>query len=794
MAQSSGFTFSVSGNPTDFSDMFVCADCFNSGGLWSWGNGTAGILGNGSTISTSSPVQVIGANWKQIVAGSCNAMALKTDGTMWLWGCNLNGQLGTGTTINASSPVQTVATGSTWQSIATKGTVSSAIDNSSRLWTWGSNVGGQLGLGTTINTSSPVQTIAGGNTWKTLGSGPTGALASIQTNNSLWLWGCNNCGQLGTGTTIDASSPVQTVGAATTWKQVSTSQNNSAAVKTDGTLWVWGDNSKTQLGTGYLNTSATLTFATNNWQQISNSGLLCARFAIKCDGTLWAWGSNCFGVTCVTGNLGDGTVINRSSPVLVLGSSSTWRPTNVVWTQIAGGAWMTGGIKSDGTLWTWGYNNLGHGTTVSKSSPVQTVAGGTTWCHINVGYQNFAAIKTDGTLWTWGLNSSGQLGNGLTTNASSPVQTIDTSTTWKQTSFSASPGAGNGAITVAAIKTDGTLWTWGYGRCGPLGDGTTSLKSSPVQTIAGGTTWCQVAGALGRAFAAIKTDGTLWTWGFNNQFQLGTGIGLNYCSPAQVSGGGTTWKQVAGQTYGFSAVKTDGTLWAWGCNNCGQLGDGTTIIKSIPTQIGSETTWVSAGPSMALKTDGSLWTWGFGVCGALGDGTTINKSSPIQTISNVTTWAFAGLSAVNGTTVTISQSSPVQTIACGTNWKQVSVGVCNAAAVKTDGTLWVWGDNTCGALGTGTTLQISSPTQTVGGGNNWKCVSVGLDVMSAIKTDGSLWVWGNGLCGSMMQATNVISYSSPVQTFMGGGSWLTTSVAEGTTAGASILGITSNCW
>ena len=129
MAQASGFTFLVSGNPTDFSDMFVCADCFSSGGLWTWGKNTAGLLGNGLTTSTSSPVQVIsqGTNWKQVVGGSCDAIGLKTDGTMWLWGCNNVGQLGTGTTIDVSSPTQTVAGGSTWQSIAAKGTVSAAI-------------------------------------------------------------------------------------------------------------------------------------------------------------------------------------------------------------------------------------------------------------------------------------------------------------------------------------------------------------------------------------------------------------------------------------------------------------------------------------------------------------------------------------------------------------------------------------------------------------------------------------------------------------------------------------------
>ena len=153
-----------------------------------------------------------------------------------------------------------------------------------------------------------------------------------------------------------------------------------------------------------------------------------------------------------------------------------------------------------GSLWTWGYNDyggLGDNTNTRKSSPVQTIAAGTNWKQVSCGDSHTSAIKTDGTLWVWGWNYFGQLGDNTTASKSSPVQTISGGTNWKQV-------AGGGAHT-AAIKTDGTLWSWGYNGAGQLGDNTTIAKSSPVQTISAGTDWKQVAGGASHT-AAIKDD------------------------------------------------------------------------------------------------------------------------------------------------------------------------------------------------------------------------------------------------------------------------------------------------
>jgi alpha-tubulin suppressor-like RCC1 family protein len=353
-------------------------------------------------------------------------------------------------------------------------------------------------------------------------------------------------------------------------------------------------------------------------------GDLLVRRDIFSEGGLWNWGHNTYV------QLGDNTITNRSSPVQTICGGTNWK-------QVACGSYHTVAIKTDGTLWGWGYNQygqLGDSTIAPKNSPVQTIAGGTNWKQVSCGISHTAAIKTDGTLWTWGENTYGQLGDSTTINKSSPVQTICGGTNWKQADI--------GYWYIAAIKTDGTLWTWGYNNNGQLGDSTTTNRSSPVQTIAGGTNWKQVSCGISHT-AAIKTDGTLWTWGYNGYGQLGDSTIIQRNSPVQTICGGTNWKQVSGGNYHTDAIKTDGTLWSCGYNKYGQLGDSTSINKSSPVQtICGGTNWkqVKNGyyHTVAIKTDSTLWLWGYNKYGQLGDSTTTDRSSPVQTIAGGTNW------------------------------------------------------------------------------------------------------------------------------------------------------------
>jgi alpha-tubulin suppressor-like RCC1 family protein len=347
-----------------------------------------------------------------------------------------------------------------------------------------------------------------------------------------------------------------------------------------------------------------------------------------------------------------------------------------------------------GKLWTWGYNSsgqLGDNSTAHKSSPVQTIAGGSNWKQGSAGTSFSASLKTDGTLWLWGYAGGGQLGTGNTTSVSSPVQTICGGTNWSSISCGYYAGA---------VKTDGTLWLWGDNTYGGLGDNTIANKSSPVQTICGGTTWVTFAQvSRARHAGAIKTDGTLWMWGRNNYGQLGDNTNADKSSPVQTVAGGTNWKYVACGSSSTAAIKTDGTLWLWGFNGFGGLGDNSVVPKSSPVQtICGGTNWSQVSPGSmtgAVKTDGTLWMCGYNGNGHLGDGTITNRSSPVQTVCG------------------------------GTNWKQVSIGTATGA-IKTDGTLWMWGYDAYGALGGGTpNTWRSSPIQTIAGGVTWRQVSCG---------------------------------------------------------------------
>ena len=361
----------------------------------------------------------------------------------------------------------------------------------------------------------------------------------------------------------------------------------------------------------------------------------------------------------------------------------------------------------EGNLWTWGqgsYGQLGNGVfTGTISTPVTTSSGGANWKQSSSSiFQVAGAIKTDGTLWVWGRGTARQLGNAATFSRTTPITTFAGGSNWKQLSV--------GDAHMAAIKTDGTLWTWGVGSYGRLGNNSTISVSTPVTTFAGGTNWKQVD--CGRSFtAAIKTDGTLWTWGYNGGYfgpflTLGTNDAINRSTPVTTFAGGTNWKQVS----------------------CGGLS------------------------ASAIKTDGTLWIWGVGIGGA---------------------------------------STPVTTFAGGTNWKQVSAGYNHTAAIKTDGTLWVWGQNDKGQVGNASTTNVLTPVTTFAGGNNWKQVGCGGEnivggLSAAIKTDGTLWVWGAGGQGQLGNAA-ITDRSTPVTTFAGGTNW-----KQVESGGSSIVALTYN--
>ena len=356
-------------------------------------------------------------------------------------------------------------------------------------------------------------------------------------------------------------------------------------------------------------------------------------------------------------------------------------------------------------LWSWGTNNQGQlgqnqPTSLDLSSPTQVGSGGV-WDRVHSARQQTFALKDNGTMWVWGYSSTrGTLGlNEAAVYYSSPTQ-LGTETTWSKIESTT-----NVAL---ATKTDGTLWTWGTNYKGQMGQNSSSYpggdRSSPIQ-IGTDTTWDKLGRARYNSWG-IKTDGSLWGWGINYYGQLGqnsvnqpNNVGIS--SPTQVPG--TTWEVISGCEEHALAKKTDGTLWAWGQNENGVLGlnnhDG---HRSSPTQVGTETTWnsICAGlTNLATKTDGTIWVWGANEYGQLG----LNSAYAPNYIGN---------------------SSPTQ-IGTDTTWSGLVAIEQGMFATKTDGTLWSWGYNNEGQLGQNQTSSsgsnsYSSPTQIPG--TDWNIV------------------------------------------------------------------------
>jgi alpha-tubulin suppressor-like RCC1 family protein len=349
---------------------------------------------------------------------------------------------------------------------------------------------------------------------------------------------------------------------------------------------------------------------------------------------LWAAG-------CGTGGqLATNSTTNRCSFVQEVTSSTDWSTISTSLGPATAYGVHHGGIKKDGTLWMWGCNNcgqVGDGTATTRSSPVREFYSATNWCSIGMGGNHSHAIKTDGSLWSWGRNYYGSLGIGIGTSGSccSPVREFCSATNWSRVS--------GGTIFSVALKTDGTVWGWGRNNAGQVGDGFTSTRCSPVQEKCSATNWCQISAGCVNA-AALKTDGTLWSWGCGGSGAIGDGFATNRCSAIQEFCSATNWCAVsAAGTTGSAALKTDGSLWAWGLNSSGRLGVGNTTASCSPVrELCNATNWCkldSGQHSMgAVKTDGSLWAWGANYYGMLATGNTTAVCSPVREFYSATNW------------------------------------------------------------------------------------------------------------------------------------------------------------
>ena len=410
------------------------------------------------------------------------------------------------------------------------------VTEAGALWTWGSNNDGQLGDGTKVNRASPVKIME--NVKSFYADHYFMSSSVVKTDGSLWIWG-NVPSEAGSGVTDTILSPQKLMDNV---ESAVVHYYRSIALKTDGSLWAWGMEKNSVFA------SSTPVKILDNVASFSNS------HAIGKDGSLWTWGNNSYGT------VGDGTTETRNKPVKIMDNVAEYATT--------GGYCMA--VKRDGSLWAWGKNIngcLGDGTFTDRLSPVKILDN---VASVSLDNDNCAAIKTDGTLWTWGGNQHGQLGNGTTQSSSTPVKVMnDVRSVITEWGYD------------AAIKKDGSLWTWGYNQFGIIGDGTTTDRSSPVKVMDNvASVYAGEYDGMTYLAAAIKTDGTLWTWGSNSLGALGNGSKDRVTVPKQIMDHVVSF--VNKNSYCSAAIKQDGSLWRWGGS---YVGDGTDETRYSPIQI-----------------------------------------------------------------------------------------------------------------------------------------------------------------------------------------------------------------
>ena len=786
----------------------------SDGALFAWGNNAQGQLGFGDTISRSSPVQLGSSSWSQVAASaSYSTFAIRSDGILFGWGNNASGQIGDITNISRSSPTQIGS--SSWLAIAsgTVHTVGITVDG--KLFTWGTNNFGQLGdptLATTAGRSSPVQ-ISAGTSWTSVATGTYHNLA-IQLGGSLWSWGQNARGQLGLtnlvagGDTVNRSAPVQiTAIAGSSWSFVAAGNESSYAI-TNFKLYTWGQNGSGELGSGsLLLRSAPVQVGSSSWTYVGAGTRQAQNFGyahgITTVGNLYGWGFN------TSGQLGDGTLVTKSAPTLI-GALQNWA-------SVVGGI----ATNTSGGLFAWGNNTdgqLGQNTAgTNTSSPVAVgtsiptilsapaIIGSSSWTSVSAGGSHSMAIRIDGGLFAWGLNNNGQLGltnavaTGDTTNRSSPVQVGADS--WTVVSAGASH-------TLALKYPDNSLFTWGLNTSGQLGSGVLTARSSPVQVgtpVTTGYTTLYTSGSTYLTFSGITVGTSAYTaelWFYLNDgtfptqrglfgpstrvsnafnLRLNTATTINIDQYVSTASTFTVPTMLANTWYHLVAVRnasnvttiflngvrsTTGTItmsnnYNGAFNALGGVPDASAIYLpgyisnfrmvvgtavydptlatlTVPTTpltavtntvlLTSQNSFLKdnstnnstitnvggvsitpfspfagsglysaliagANYSAGLDTGNNLYTWGLGTSGQIGDSTAVTKS-------NVTKI---------GTLVATIEYSPVQV--GNDSWSQVSVGASHAVGIKLDNTVFAWGLNSSGQLGDASTVTRSSPVQ-----------------------------------------------------------------------------------
>jgi alpha-tubulin suppressor-like RCC1 family protein len=671
----------------------------DNGDVFCWGRNDAGQLGDNTTTDRASPIKI--SNFPKYVAvgvGFDFGCALTKWGSTDCWGANSYGQLGNGTTTGRPTPGSVVA-GPFFTALAVGANFSCGLDGQGRAWCWGANDVGQLGDGTTTQRLTP--TAVGGNlSFRAISAGNLHA-CGLTVLNELYCWGYNFFGQLGLGDTSTRPNPVR-VTTPSPITMVTAGARHTCAIGQNGTSYCWGEGVLGQLGNGQQVLPVTTPTAIPGASfvfLVSGSDHSCG---LTASGAAHCWGNN------FHGQLGTGTLDNSFSPDAVQG-------TTTFHTLIAG-LRTTCGLTDARTMYCWGsrgFGELGDDRMAYRLGPRRIT---TSYTSVQTGF-HFSCGLSGGAPRCWGDNRYGQLGNGTTTSASSPVQL--------------SLGTLNAEVTVghshACNRTNaGTVTCWGLGQFGRLGNGSTTNRSLPT-LISGAQTYRSISAGYDHT-CGVTTAGQVQCWGDNGSGELGTGDVNDRNVPATVIGvAGITFAEVTAGDSHTCARTTAGAVYCWGENADGRVGDGTTTDRTqpVPINVGSPVVSVSTRDrnTCALTANGTAYCWGGNSNGSLGTG----PGNPTGQLT----------------------PAIVQT---GLSFVSLRVGVLGVCGVATTGDGYCWGENAHGQLGV-ITLAITrnSPTRINGFGANttYTLIAPGWAHSCGVNPSGELGCWGFDLAGEL---------------------------------------------
>ncbi len=682
------------------------------GTLSAWGRNDYGQLGNGQLAMRTLPAKVEGIDRITAVAtGSGSTLALRDDGTVWGWGNNASGQLGDGTLQNKSHPVPVTGLVGVVESVATSLGHALAVTTDGSVWAWGWGLYGQLGNASAGSSLAAIK-VAGLPPVAQVAAGAQHSLA-LARDGSVWAWGDNSARQLGDGSTTGSLTPVR-VGALSDIVAISSYAKTNLARDSAGRVWAWGYGTRGALGDGSYDdrTSPFIVPGLPEIKVIAAGNFV--SLAIATDGSVWMWGDN------ESGQFGDGAYAKQPSPVQL--------------PALAGyGGFSLGDMDIfarglDGAFRAWGanaYGQLGVGDANDRRTPASVTAA-VRFTQVSAGISHTAAVAEDGSVWAWGANGNGELADGTVSvsNRPSAVQLSG-----ETVAVSA------GRFHALSLGSNGGVWAWGNNTNGALGNGSRRDSAVP-QLISALPAVSAIAGGYGYSLA-LEPDGSVWSWGYNGEGQLGKGqAGTSQLTPEKL----TTISAVSQLSAYLHvlALRQDGSAWAWGNNNYGQLGNGSTTNQSTPARItglGDPIVAVAAGGfhSLALDASGSVWAWGHNWDGQLGDGSVADRHAPVRVVGmsdavaiaagenssyaitrDGRLWAWGwNREGELGTGSAESYSSLARPIEGLAGFQGVAGGFSSALALRSDGTVWAWGRNFEGQLGDATFAQRKQPVLTV---------------------------------------------------------------------------------